>query len=254
MTLEPHMARLDEGTEALGDDVDSVQHDINNLIREWGFTPEMLDQHSSVGADMGGMGIGGQHGVGMDGFNAQGYNPFDTHSGINGAGVEPYASIAPEGDTVDLDSFLNQFEFTDDHTHTTNSTASSATANGNHGTTTNGAGPSNAHTLGSFPVPLAAEFDLANPGPQSASFLDEVHSVPSGASDTSMSPAIPLLDDFSQAAPSPANTARFTSPAAPVHIQTQTTSAPAKRGRKRRSMGGDEPPPPEESATKGTCK
>lgn len=278
-TLEPHMARLDEETEALGADVENVGHDINELIREWGFTPEMLDHqagldhsaalghstglghsggmgyHSSAGTGAG-AGMGGQ-GVGMNGFGGQPFGGFGGHgigmNGINGTGVGTgqFASIAPEaGDTVDLDSFLNQFEFPDDPTHTNTSSTV------NPSITTNGAGPSNGHTPGAFP--LAAEFDLANPGPHSASFLDEVHTVPSGASDTSLSPAIPLLDDFSQAAPASPNTARFTTPTAPVQVQVQAQAQAAagagatKRGRKRRSVTGDVPPAPDEPANTAT--
>ncbi|CAE6406095.1 unnamed protein product [Rhizoctonia solani] len=251
-------ARLDQSAESLGEEIDKVNQDINSLIREWGISPEMLQEQQSDGNV--------NNVIGANGFTAQpnlnvsGFVPPDTTFMPNGnfSAIDanvlpdsslPYASIAPEGEhTVDIDSFLNQFEFSD---------SGNAPSDG---------GPS---AGGTFPVSLPAEFDLENPGAQPAAFLDEVHTMPSTASDTSLSPAIPLLDDFGGASSgvgvnglgpagrqtSPArfttavtNGATPTAPVNPVPINPITTTAipaaaaPAiKRGRKRRSVTVETP-------------
>ncbi|KAG8738614.1 stress-responsive transcription factor hsf1 [Ceratobasidium sp. 414] len=232
-------ARLDQSTEALNQGVASTEQEINNLMQEWGITPEMLQDHH-VDAQLSN---GFAHPTGFDQSHAFAPNSDFTH--INGIGAPNqsagFASIAPEGEQVDIDSFLNQFEFPEEP----NISSSSAKHPSQH--TTRGISDGSA-----FPVPLAAEFDLANPGPHSASFLDEVHPVPSGTSDTSLSPAIPLLDDFSQAAtaaPSSPTTVRFPTPSKSVPgvttIPIMNGVAPAvlatKRGRKRRSGAGETP-------------
>ncbi|KAG9122436.1 stress-responsive transcription factor hsf1 [Ceratobasidium sp. 392] len=237
--------RLDQSTEALSQGVANTEQEINSLMREWGITPEMLQDHHVDPQ----LPHGFMHPTGFDHSHTFAPNGDFTHMNGIGAPTQPpaFASIAPEGEQVDIDSFLNQFEFPDE--------PSTDAPNGSH-PTTQGIPEGSA-----FPVPLAAEFDLANPGPHSASFLDEVHTIPSGASDTSLSPAIPLLDDFSQAAavaPSSPNTARFPTPsksipavvaapvptpvAAPPITNVAPPAAPAaKRGRKRRSAASDAP-------------
>ncbi|KAF8734084.1 heat shock factor, partial [Rhizoctonia solani] len=244
-------ARLDQATESLGEEIDNVNQDINSLMREWGISPEVLQEQQSDGS--------ANNVIGVDGFSTQpnltvnGFVPSNSAFMPNGSfpnpngnilpdSSVPYASIAAEGDhAVDIDSFLNQFDFPD---------SANAPSDG---------GPS---TGGSFPVSLPAEFDLENPGAQPAAFLDEVPPVPSTASDTSLSPVIPLLDDFGGASGVGVNgvglggrqtsPARFTTAAtngiAPVtsvnHVPvapaiataTATAATPSKRGRKRRSV------------------
>ncbi|KAF8751692.1 heat shock factor [Rhizoctonia solani] len=244
-------ARLDQATESLGEEIDNVNQDINSLMREWGISPEVLQEQRSDGS--------ANNVIGVDGFSTQpnltvnGFVPSNSAFMPNGSfpnpngnilpdSSVPYASIAAEGDhAVDIDSFLNQFDFPD---------SANAPSDG---------GPS---TGGSFPVSLPAEFDLENPGAQPAAFLDEVPPVPSTASDTSLSPVIPLLDDFGGASGVGVNgvglggrqtsPARFTTAAtngiAPVtsvnHVPvapaiataTATAATPSKRGRKRRSV------------------
>ncbi|KAG8789772.1 stress-responsive transcription factor hsf1 [Ceratobasidium sp. 428] len=239
-------ARLDQSTETLSQDVANTDQDINNLMREWGITPDMLQDHPVDPQ----LPSGYINPAGFDQSHTFAPNGDFTHMGGIGAPSQStgFASIAPEGEQVDIDTFFNQFEFPDEP-----DTSSSANHSGQ--PTTQGISEGSA-----FPVPLAAEFDLANPGPHSASFLDEVHTIPSGTSDTSLSPAIPLLDDFSQAAPvAPVAAVAPTSPktvrlpaqskttpvvtAVPI---TNGTIAPAaipttKRGRKRRSTAGEVP-------------
>ncbi|KAG9087543.1 stress-responsive transcription factor hsf1 [Ceratobasidium sp. 370] len=236
-SLAYNTARLDQSTEALSQGVASTEQEINNLMQEWGITPEMLQDHH-VDAQLPN---GFAHSTGFDPSHAFAPNGDFTH--MNGIGAPNqsagFASIAPEGEQVDIDSFLNQFEFPDEPS------TSSANHPGQH--TTSGVTDGSA-----FPVPLAAEFDLANPGPHSASFLDEVHPIPSGTSDTSLSPAIPLLDDFSQTAtvaPSSPTVVRLPTPSKSMLGVTTTAvlnvAAPAasatKRGRKRRSGAGETP-------------
>jgi hypothetical protein len=232
-------SQLDQSTDALGQQVLNTEQEIDNLIRDWGVAPEMLQDHQ-VGEGHLPNGFVQQNGFG----EPHAFVPNGDFTHMNGldATNQPtgYASIAPEGGTLDINSFLNQFEFPDDPS---TSIDPSQHANGlgvGLGATSNG----------TFPVPLAAEFDLANPGPQSASFLDEVHPIPSAASDTSLSPSIPLLDDFSQAAnsvvPTSPTAARFPTPSTPSAVTTPvpngTPAAPAaKRGRKRRSVPGETP-------------
>ncbi|CAE6363489.1 unnamed protein product [Rhizoctonia solani] len=251
-------AILDQSTESLGAEIDQVNQDINSLIREWGISPEMLQEQQSD--DNANNGIGVNEFATQPNLNVNGFVPLnstfmpsgnfpDANSNTLPDSSLPYASIAPEGEhTVDIDSFLNQFEFPDS------------------GNAPDG-GPS---TGGSFPVSLPAEFDLENPGAQSAAFLDEVHTVPSTASDTSLSPSIPLLDDFGgvpsgvgvnglglggrQMSPTRFTTTATngTTPNAPTNpisaTLTTTTAIPTsvaapatKRGRKRRSVTVDAP-------------
>ncbi|KAG8680333.1 stress-responsive transcription factor hsf1 [Ceratobasidium sp. 394] len=231
-------ARLDQATETLGQGVASTEQEINNLLQEWGISPEMLQDHHVDPQLPNGF-------VHTTGFDQSHFAPTGDFTHMNGVGAPNpstgFASIAPEGEQVDIDSFLNQFEFPDE--------PSTSSSGANHPVPHTTPGVSDGST---FPVPLAAEFDLANPGPHSASFLDEVHPVPSGTSDTSLSPAIPLLDDFSQAAPvapSSPTVVRFPTPSKSVPVVTTipvpNTAVPAalapKRGRKRRSGTGETP-------------
>ncbi|CAE6503639.1 unnamed protein product [Rhizoctonia solani] len=233
-----HAARLDQSTETLGEEIEKVNQDINLLMDEWAISSEMLQEHQPDG--------NANNGMNVNGFDANGFIPSDptfmpnSNFPTGGAGILPdhsipYASIASEGEPpVDIDSFFNQFDFPD-----SNAPSEGLPSSG-----------------GSFPVPLPAEFDLENPGAQPAAFLDEVHAVPSTASDPSLSPAIPLLDDFGGAAPvngleiggrqtSPMRLATLaengTAPIPPLNAPIATispvTPAPAtKRGRKRRSV------------------
>ncbi|CAE6385433.1 unnamed protein product [Rhizoctonia solani] len=245
-SISYNAARLDQSTEALGEEIDNVNQDINSLMREWGISPDMLQEHPTDG--------NANNGAGVNGFNAQpnldvnGFIPSDPSFLPNGTfpGADavlpdhslPYASIAPEGESrIDIDSFFNQFEFPD----STNDQSDGRPPSGS-----------------AFPVSLPAEFDLENPGAQPAAFLDEVHAVPSAASDTSLSPAIPLLDDFGGTTPGlgiagvgigarQTSPTRLTTTGANGTVPILPTNAPVvptapapvhgtKRGRKRRSV------------------
>ncbi|QRV90143.1 HSF-type DNA-binding domain protein [Ceratobasidium sp. AG-Ba] len=226
-------ARLDQATEALSHGVASTDQEINNIMRDWGITPEMLQDHQGDHQ----MTNGFTHPVGLDQAHVFAPDHNFPHTNDLGASGQTagFATVVPEGEQIDMDSFFNQFEFPDEPAHpSVNQAIPDGTA---------------------FPaVPLAAEFDLANPGPHSASFLDEVPPIPSAASDTSLSPAIPLLDDFPQPATTTAtaspNAARFPTPIAPAPVASAipatngaSPAAPsnAKRGRKRRSVAGETP-------------